>query len=314
MICAPGERGGGGESFWWAALQQAPGVGAGTMLRLARAFGSPEAAVHASAEELRGRGKLSARQARGVLAGREAEAGLRSRIDAWRRQGIELVSIGDTRYPGSLRELRTPPPLLYVKGTLKPGDARAVAVVGTRAPSAEGAAMARRLAGELARRGCTIVSGLARGIDTAGHRGALEAEQGRTIAVLGCGLLRPYPPENALLARKVAAAGCLMAEVPPETEVGRALLLARDRIQAGLARAVIVVQAHGECGSIVTARHAVRCGRALYGVPWSEPPFSEGWEKLRSMGARPLARDSDVESVSAEIDGDPPARPQERLL
>ena len=307
-------RGRGGEGFWWAALQQVPGVGAGTMLRLARAFGSAEAAVRASAEELRGRGKLSARQARGVLAVREAEAALRRRIDGWAAQGIGLLSQEDGRYPESLRVLRSPPPLLYVKGTLEPREARAVAVVGTRSPSREGAAVARKLGRELARRGHTIVSGLARGIDTAGHRGALEAEQGSTIAVLGCGLLRLYPPENSLLAGKVASAGCLMAEVPPETEVRRELLLARDRIQAALSRAVIVVQAHGECGSMVTARHAVRCRRLLYGVPWSEPPFSEGWETLRSMGARPLTGEFDLDSVCAEIDGDSPGPPQERLL
>jgi len=307
-------RGRGGESFWWAALQQAPGVGAGTMLRLARLFGSPEAAVHASLDELRGRGKLSERQARAVLAVREEDALLRRRIEGWAAQGIELISMDDTRYPRALHDLRSPPPLLYVKGRLEPTDAQAVAVVGTRSPSRQGSAVARMLGQELARRGHTIVSGLARGIDTAGHRGALEAEQGRTIAVMGCGLLRVYPPENGLLAGKVAAAGCLMAEVPPETKVRKELLLARDRIQAALSRAVIVVQAHGECGSIVTARHAVRCRRVLYGVPWEEPPFSEGWEALRAMGARPLTGDSDLDSVCAEIDGDSPAPPQERLV
>ena len=105
-----------------------------------------------------------------------------------------------------------------------------------------------------------------------------------------------------------------MAEVPPETEVRPELLLARDRIQAALSRAVIVVQAHGECGSIVTARHAVRCRRLLYGVSWEGPPFSEGWEALRSMGARLLTGDSDLDSVCAEIDGDSPAALQERLV
>ncbi len=304
----------GGESFWWAALQQVPGIGAATMLRLGRVFGSPEAAVHASPDELRGRGKLSAGQAKAMLAVREEDALLRRRIEGWAALGVELISIDDIGYPRALHDLRNPPPLLYVKGRLEATDARAVAVVGTRSASQEGFAVARKLGRELARRGYTIVSGLARGIDTAGHRGALEAEQGRTIAVMGCGLLRVYPPENRLLAAKVAAGGCLMAEVPPEAEVRRGLLLARDRIQAALSRAVIVVQAHGECGSIVTARHAVRCRRLLYGVPWEEPPFSKGWEALRSMGARPLTADSDLDSMCAEIDGDPPGEPQERLV
>ncbi len=308
------EPSGGGEAFWWALLQQVPGVGARTLLRLARAFGSPKAAAHASPGELVARGRLSTEQARAVVTSLQAQAALRRRIDAWGARGIELLSLEDSRYPGSLRALRTPPPLLYLKGTLQPGDARAVALVGTRAPSRRGAASARMLGRELAARGYTIVSGLARGIDTAGHWGALEAEQGRTIAVLGCGLLRIYPPENDALAEKVASRGCLLAEVPPEAEVSRAELLARDRIQAGLSRAVVVVQAHAECGSIVTARHAIRCRRLLYGVPWADPPFSEGWDKLRSMGARPTAEVSGIEALCKKIDGDPPKASQESLL
>jgi DNA processing protein len=154
---------------------------------------------------------------------------------------------------------------------------------------------------------------LARGIDTAGHRGALAVEEGRTIAVLGSGLLRVYPRENQALAEEIAGRGCLMAEVPPETEVQAAHLLARDRIQAALSRAVIVVQAQAECGSIVTARHARRCGRRLYGVPWSRRPFSEGWEALARMGARPVSGDSDLDALAAEIEAEPEP-PEQRAL
>jgi DNA processing protein len=306
-------RGRGGGILGWVTLQRVPNIGPAAMLRLARVFGSPEAALETPPEDLITRGRISARQASDILALRGSAPALRREVAAWRAQGIGMTAIGEDGYPGGLADLRSPPPLLYVRGALRPEDARAVAIVGTRSPDRRGTALARRLGYEFAKRGFAIVSGLARGIDTAAHRGALRAEQGRTIAVLGCGLLRVYPPENALLARSIASRGCLVAEVPPDAEVETKLLLMRDRIQAALSRAVIVVQAHGECGSIVTARHAVRCDRLLYGVPWDEPPFSEGWRTLRSLGARPITSDSDLEVVAREIDAHE-AKPKQRPL
>lgn len=296
--------GGGGEKLWWVAMQEVAGVGASAMLRLTRAFGSAQAAVAAPVAELVARGGVSHQQASQLRRAAESVDLLRRRIAAWRARGIELVSMEEEAYPAGLRDLRSPPPLLYLRGTLRHRDARAVAVVGTREPDREGARAARRIARELAARGFTIVSGLARGIDTAGHKGALEEEEeeGRTVSVLGCGLLRIYPPENTLLANRIVESGCLMAEVAPDTQVERRLLLARDRIQAALSRAVIVVQAHRECGSIVTAQQTVRCGRLLYGVPWSSPPFSEGWARLREMGARELSAEADFDAVAAELD------------
>lgn len=281
------------------------------MLRLARAFGSPRQAIEAPARELAARGRLSPEQVQRLKSVGDDEAALRSRVEGWRARGVELVAIGDDGYPASLLDLRTPPPLLYLRGSPLPRDAKAVAVVGTRAPSPQGATLARKLGREFARRGHTVVSGLARGVDTAAHRGALATPEGRTIAVLGCGLLRIYPPENSVLAGKIAVRGALVAEVPPDTEVQRPLLLARDRIQAALSVAVVVVQAHAECGSIVTARHALRCRRLLYAVPWSDSPFREGWDTLRSMGAREVTADTDLDSLCGEMEqalSDPPQR------
>jgi DNA processing protein len=269
------------------------------MLRLARIFGSAEAAVKASREDLITRGRLTLPQAADLKS--VPLESLRQMISAWSQAGIELLAIGDERYPRSLLDLRTPPPLLYLRGDIRPEDARSVAVVGTRQPNGEGEEIAARLAQGFAQRGFTDVSGLARGIDTAGHRGALSAPNGRTIAVLGSGLLRIYPTENVGLADAVASRGCAMAEVPPDAEVNRRFLLARDRIQAALSRAVIVVQAHRECGSIVTARHAVACRRVLLGVPWRDGPFAEGWERLRKMGALPITADSDLDEISDRI-------------
>jgi DNA processing protein len=306
------EWGRGGDPLWWAALNRVDGIGAATMLRLAGVFGSPEAAVKASVEDLIARGRLTPGQAADVKS--ISLESLRQMISAWSQAGIGLLSIGDERYPRSLLDLRTPPPLLYLRGAVTSEDARSVAIVGTREPTREGEEITAELAQKFAQRGLTDVSGLARGIDTAGHRGALLAPTGRTIAVLGSGLLRIYPPENAELAEAVASRGCLMAEVPPDAEVNRRSLLARDRIQAALSRAVIVVQAHRECGSIVTARHAVACRRLLFAVPWTDGPFAAGWERLRQMGALPISPNSDFDGISDRILSAEPVQPQTPLL
>jgi len=305
---------GGGAVLWWFALNHIKGAGAATMLRLARVFGSPEAAVHASPDELVARGELSPEQAKQVVALAASLDEFEGRLGEYARRDVALLPTDDPCYPRQLLDLRSPPPLLYVRGTLLPEDRRAIAVVGTRTPTREGARLAAHLARSLAARGFTLVSGLARGIDTAAHRGALAAEQGRTIAVLGSGLLRIYPPENLRLAAKIAARGALLAEVPPETEVNRRWLLARDRLQAALSRAVIVVQAHRECGSLVTARDAVQCGRLLLGVPWDQPPFADGWQALHALGARPLTPETDLDALAAELDLPRPSPAQPPLL
>ena len=272
------------------------------MLRLARVFGSAQAALEAGPEDLVRRARLSWRHAQELAALGRLRGRLAEQIAAWSRDGISLVAMGEEAYPAALLDLRSPPPLLYLRGSLRPGDARAVAVVGTRQPSADGATRAQQIALALAARGFTIVSGLARGIDTAAHWGALTHPRGRTVAVLGCGLQRIYPPENAHLAEAVARRGALLAEVAPHATVNRRCLLARDRVQAALARAVVVVQAHAECGSIVTARHARACGRLLLGVPWCEPPFSHGWQRLRQLGARPIEPEADLDDLAELIE------------
>jgi DNA processing protein len=309
-----GERGGGGGALWWAALQQVEGFGAAKMLRLARAFGSPQGALEASAEELMGRGALSAAQAAQVRRAADSVEAVRRDVARWARAGIHLIAMEDEDYPVGLLDLRSPPPLLYARGAMLPEDADAVAVIGTREPDALGKRLARKMASAFASQGLTIVSGLARGIDTAAHRGALAADGGRTVAVVGCGLERIYPPENALLAQQVAGRGCLLSEVPPHVEVDRRLLLARDRIQAALSKAVVVVEAHAECGSLVTARHAAACGRLLLGVPWSHAAFGQGWRQLVGLGARPIDPESDLRTLGEEIASAPPPPPARGTL
>jgi len=303
-----------GDELAWVALQSVPGVGPAAMLRLARVFGSARGAYAAPIEDLSGRGGLPAQQAEAVAALHKGEKELASRIARWRSEGISLLTIDKKAYPERLRDLRHPPPLVYCKGQLQPEDGRAVAIVGSRGADEAGREIAHGLATGLSERGFTIVSGLARGIDTAAHHGALSSEQGRTVAVLGSGLSHVYPPENMELAAHISARGCLLAEVPPETSVDRGLLLARDRIQAALSRAVIVVQAAPDCGSIVTARHAVECERLLFAVPWQSPPFSDGWEALQELGARPFSRTMELDAIAEEIDAWEPPRNQPPLL
>jgi len=289
----------------WFALNSIADLGAASLLRLARRFGSPKAALAASREELIVLGRISPEQADQICALAADPTRLRRQLARLARAGIRLLSLSEPLYPESLRALRTPPPLLYLKGQLKPRDSRAAAIVGTRNPTASGARLAREFALALAGQGRTIVSGLALGVDSAAHEGALEAG-GRTIAVLGCGLSRVYPPENGPLAARIIEQGCLLAEVPPWASVSRGALLARDRIQAGLSQATVVVQAHESCGSIVAAKHSLACGRAVFAVPWECEPFAAGWERLRRMGAKRVNSAAELLRAFARLEPEPP--------
>jgi DNA processing protein len=168
-------------------------------------------------------------------------------------------------YPAPLRALATPP-RLWIRGRWLPDDTLAIAIVGARRPSDYGLVVAERLAFDLAARGVTVVSGLARGIDTAAHRGALAAG-GRTVAVLGCGLDVLYPPENRALAEQVATSGAVVTQFPPGTPPLPAHFPARNRVLAALALGVVVVEASERSGALITAGHAADLGREVFAVP-----------------------------------------------
>jgi DNA processing protein len=202
-------------------------------------------------------------------------------------RGMAVIPREDAAYPLSLLDLRVPPAVIFLQGDLLPRDGKAIAIVGTRTPTAKGLQLAREFSRQAVTAGFCVVSGLARGIDTAAHQAALAAG-GRTIAVLGNGLLKLYPPENKSLANRIARQGTLLSELWPETPVSPKALLARDRLQAALARAVVVVQSHLSCGSLTTARYAISCRRPLFAVPWEEEPFCIGSARLRETGARLL--------------------------
>jgi len=261
-----------------------------------------------AARELLARGPLASTLARASdhadLLGAPGVAALRSgaarraaeaeRREA-RRLGIEIVGWNEDSYPRWLRRTYTPPLVLWVKGALPPDEGETcVAVVGSRAASPIGLAFARRLAEELASAGLVVVSGLARGIDSAAHRGALDA-RGRTVAILGSGLDRLYPPENAPLAARIQATGAVVSEFPLGTRPWKPNFPRRNRVIAGWSRVVVVVEAGSRSGALSTARAALDEGRDVMAVPGHpSQPQSEGANRLLQDGAALVRGAADV--------------------
>jgi DNA processing protein len=273
----------------WGLLPQAGGVGLQTLLT---AFGSARAAWNASLDEIQRAGIGPA------LAGRMQRFPWIQTLRAEQRRvaqaGVGVLVWGDPGYPARLQQVASAPPVLYLRGRLDPEDAQAVALVGSRRATAYGEGVARELAGELARRGLTIVSGLARGIDAAAHAGALEAG-GRTLAVLGSGLDQIYPPEHRALAEAVAGSGALVSEFPLGTPPLRLHFPQRNRIISGLSLGVVVVEAGLGSGALITADHALEQGREVFAVPGRvHARYSEGCNRLIKAGAKLVESWEDV--------------------
>ena len=208
--------------------------------------------------------------------------------------GVQLISYRDPEYPTLLGKVEDGPPLLFVQGDLARDDQMAVAIVGTRTASPYGLKAARRLAGDLARRGFTIVSGMALGIDAEAHRGALEAG-GRTIAVMGTGADITYPPQHRELRQEIAQSGAVMTELAFGTGATRYAFPARNRIIAGLSLGTIVVEAPRESGALITAGLAAEQGRDVFAVPGSiDSPLSSGCHQLLKEGAHLVEVAEDV--------------------
>lgn len=219
-----------------------------------------------------------------------------------RRDGVRTVILGEDAYPSLLREISNPPPVLFIRGALVAADSKAVAIVGSRRPSLAGIEMARTLAGELAGAGFTIVSGLARGIDTAAHRGALDGG-GRTLAVLGSGMDNIYPPDNAGLADAVAAQGAVLTEFLPGCLPLRQNFPRRNRVISGLALGTVVIEAGERSGALITAACALDENRTVFAVPGA-PGYarSKGANKLIKEGAKLVESARDVlEDLAPEI-------------
>jgi len=228
-----------------------------------------------------------------------------SRTMEWAdKNGYEIVTISDHNYPAALRDLYDPPPFLFLKGTVTDADSRAMAMVGSRNATEYGRSMATRIAGDMARHGVTVVSGMALGIDAASHRGALEAG-GRTIAVLGSGIDVVYPRENKKLYAQIVEQGAVISEFFPGVDPNPGHFPRRNRIIAGLSRGVIVIEAGEKSGALLTADMALAYGRELFAVPGNvSSRLSVGANELLKSGATVLTSAADVFSVLPELKSD----------
>ena len=273
------------------ALALVPGLGPMRTRAVVDHFGSASAALRATAAQLEAVPQIGAKLAAQFAAAfRTVDPAAEWALVA--RHGVRVLPHGSPEYPDRLAALADAPPLLYLRGELTAADANAVAVVGSRACTAYGRRVAERVAAGLAAAGWTVVSGLARGIDGAAHRGALDAG-GRTVAVLAGGLSSIYPPEHADLAERVAGQGALVTETPMTVDPQPGMFPARNRIISGLCRAVVVVEANVRSGALITATHAAEQGREVFAVPGNvDSGPSAGCLELIRKGAR-LVRSAD---------------------
>ena len=261
-----------------------PGIGPRLRRRLLDRFGSPKEVFAASPADIAavdGVGRRLAGSIQALAAAPTAD----DVISLCGKEGVEIIVEGAAGYPPLLSRIDDPPGVLFVRGSFEPRDSLAVAIVGARHATAYGQKVAEQLGGALARAGYTVVSGLARGIDAAAHRGALKAG-GRTIAVLGSGVLNVYPPEHDGLAREVIDSGAMMSELPPLAEPMPGTFPQRNRIVSGLSLGVVVVQAAERSGALITARLAGEQGREVFAVPGAiDCRMSRGCHRLIRDGA-----------------------------
>ena len=280
-------------AFYWIGLNSVPGVGRITFRKLVQQFGSPEQVLTAPQNVLKETDGLSDKILAGIASQKwreQAEKELASAAQA----GVAIITLDDDRFPENLRNTPDPPLYLYVRGSIEPDDKRAVAIVGTRTPTHYGRTVTQRFGYELASAGLTVVSGMARGVDTQAHQGALDAG-GRTIAVLGCGIDRVYPPENRGLMHEISTKGAVVTEYPFGTRPEAGFFPARNRIISGLSRGTVIIEAAEDSGSLITAGDALKQGRKLFAVPGNvSAPNSRGPNNLIKQGAMLVEQPADV--------------------
>lgn len=280
------------ELLHWFALKEIPGIGNLTFRRLMEVFDSPSAVFDASPDQLIQVRGISRRLAHAIVEHTPSKACQESLSRAL-ESGIAILTLNDKNYPRLLLEIPDPPPILQVAGHL-PKENNAIAIVGSRRATSYGMTHAKNLARDLAGSGYTIISGLARGIDTAAHQGALSAG-GKTIAVLGSGLGTIYPSENTRLAHTIAENGAVISEWPMETPPEAHHFPLRNRIISGLSLGVVVVEASLKSGSLITARCAAEQNREVFALPGHvKASQSSGTHRLIQEGAKLITSPSDI--------------------
>lgn len=295
------------------ALNMVPLMGPVRMRRLLDAFGSAERILAARAGQLEQVEGIGAALAANIARWQDF-ADPTAEMRKAEELGARILTAEDEEYPAALREIHDPPIVLYVRGSLTERDRRAIAVVGSRKASHYATECAKKLSFQMAYAGLTVISGLARGIDTAAHQGALAAK-GRTIAVIGAGLAELYPPENAELADRIAASGAVVSEFPIDTKPDRQTFPIRNRVVTGCSFGVLVVEAGANSGALISANQAAEQGRTLYAVPGRiDQPGCLGSNRLIQQGAKLVISVDDilddlpmVFAKSPELPSAPPA-------
>jgi len=280
------------EKCYWIGFTYVKGVGSVRFKKLLDFFGNAKTAWEASPADLAEAG-LSAKLTDRVAA-------VRRKVDLekiWQnleKQGIQVLTWVDENYPQRLKEIDQPPPVLYLRGEILAEDQFAIAIVGTRRVTPYGRQVTEELATSLAAGGFTIVSGLARGVDSIAHQAALRAG-GRTLAVLGSGVDKIYPPEHRTLAKQIIGSGAIISDYAPGTPPESSNFPPRNRIISGLALAVVVVEAGNISGALITAEFAAEQGREVFALPGNiYAPQSKGTNKLIQQGAHPLLSAQDI--------------------
>lgn len=269
----------------WIKLNMIKGIGPLRFATLLKHFGSPQEILSSKASSLS--------QVKGIgdqIAHRIIEEKDKVEVDVElekiKKEGVSILTLDDKEYPANLKIIYDPPPVLYVKGKIEPDDRLGIAIVGSRSATTYGKTTASKLAGELVQLGFTIVSGLAHGIDTAAHRGAIEAK-GRTIAVLGCGIDVIYPPENKKLFDEIREQGAIITEFPFGTPPEKFNFPQRNRLISGLSLGTVVVEAPLRSGALITAYCALEQNREVFAVPGPvESRLSKGTHHLIKQGAK----------------------------
>ena len=281
------------EVFYWLALSLTPGIGSTLMRRLLDRFNTPEAVFHAPMKELSKIEGLGEKVVQEIRKG-PLEKVVERELSLLREVGGRVITLKDEEYPKRLRDIYDPPALLYVRGELKKEDEFAISIVGSRKTTPYGRWFTEKVSQELARHGVTIVSGMARGIDSLAHWGAISGG-GRTIAVLGCGVDVIYPSENRNLFAKIIDRGAILSEFPMGSPPEGGHFPRRNRIISGLSLGVVVVQASEKSGSLITAGYALEQGREVFAVPGNVgTESSRGTHRLIKEGAKLVESSEDI--------------------
>ncbi|MFQ5715986.1 MAG: DNA-processing protein DprA [Nitrospinales bacterium] len=273
------------EKKCWVGLNMVLGVGKTLFARLHRRIGSVEKVFKAASKELmevNGIGEKTAAE----IVNFDLERNVEREFRLAEKFGFQIMTLQSPDYPELLKSIYDPPPVLYYKGTPLNQLPPSIAIVGSRRPTRYGKIAAEKLSESLAAKGLCVVSGMARGIDTAAHQGAIRAG-GKTVAVFGCGLSHTYPPENVALRRKIEENGALVSEFPISTKPDKNNFPARNRVISGLSLGSVVIEAGGKSGALITAQFALDQGREVFAVPGSiYSPQSQGTNQLIKTGAK----------------------------